>query len=1228
MADKTTSIPEPARWALGAIGVTVPVGAAAWWGWKTALLALGIVLLLGLLIFGAYWIYCRARLRRKAKIDEELIGVIWEKLREGLKTIGKKQLDFHRGGELPWYLVIGMPASGKTMLLANSGVLVEQLNPWREEQDGSKELGFRGDGGTKGMNFLFAKFGKSKYAVILDTAGALLMGHGTQKSSMDSEGGAKGGADPEDSLKSETWSDFLRKLKKAHPRVPINGLLLFVPVDYLASSSLEQIRINAGLIGKRINELRDELGIRFPLYLIVSKCDLMVGFREFTQRLYTESNHSAAPPEDRLEDQIFGWSYHPENEDLDKQVDENDVDKWVEGVAERVHTRLVSWFRNPANPINGVRGAHDYDAIFALPQALRDLAPKLREYLNKLLEMEDISEKPVFFRGFYFTSALRQNTVFDVVLARSLNVSLDELRIRYAKATGDVDQNEAGNRAYFIQHLFTRKIFPERLLVTDASNIKRLKRNRLIAAMSISVGALLLLLGIAWHAQKQFKYTLGTERDYWNVGANWATSSYWPPIIVQSPGGQQYRYAGADIIKEIGTSLEDYHVKIFDISTTNLKIPPVFKLAHWFVDDFSEDRRNAQRIIFERSLVFPLVIGVRKKMESDPGAVIEISPHDWTSSLTRALTALLDLEKYGQYSAHVTNGSEYINAFNYYLAITNPVSSNIVRVWNGVYGGRPPRTGAEWHWPPKGLAKGATNLADYPSINNGLRLLLNNVTNNLSAATTNLHRLKTLQNMLIAYATNETGYLSSVGTGDYSTINLAWLSLSNCFSNLDNNEAAKYSDQALNMAYESISSNAFLKTSEDLNKLLKPIKAAGDSMPIGNEITQKVAQALQDIKRRAEIMDKEFLERTTNYALDSNILTNRSYYRRFELYKVVMGASQSPVPSGLEYRDLVGKEWQPLLQKASNHVNILATYSSQYSGPLSNNVNELVVYISRYYNTNLFNMVVDEYCRAARQLLTNRNIMTLNNITNIATELINIDKDISAGKRMDVISNWHKIFDEITNSIAQKRRELGSNIVTHINNKYTAIYNSNLLANPTAWNGLEEIQPWLTNQMICMLLKASLHSGLRDHMVTNINRMIRFRDAIIDIDEGKVRTVKECTYIPIIKDGWLDYYKYNWIRIGNNDKNEYRTDLTNKIDDIIITNGFTVSVIEKDNGATNTLTHNIFKMLAEYCEPGSGGAVWEVQYSMPKIKQKIKLNIELYKPLPKTNEWPPVVLEW
>ena len=98
--------------------------------------------------------------------------------------------------QLPWYVIIGAPGSGKTTALINSGLKFPL-----EEQS------VKGVGGTRNCDWWF-----TDEAVLLDTAGRY-----TQDSEQKDDASA--------------WLGFLDLLKRIRPRQPLNGAIVTVSIS-------------------------------------------------------------------------------------------------------------------------------------------------------------------------------------------------------------------------------------------------------------------------------------------------------------------------------------------------------------------------------------------------------------------------------------------------------------------------------------------------------------------------------------------------------------------------------------------------------------------------------------------------------------------------------------------------------------------------------------------------------------------------------------------------------------------------------------------------------------------------------------------------------------------------------------------------------------------------------------------------------------------------------------
>ena len=406
---------------------------------------------------------------------------------------------------LPWFLMVGESGSGKTEAIRRSeiGFPDKLQNFWQ------------GAGGTMSMHWWF-----SNNAVILDTAGKLFV----KDSNIDS------GSDT-------LWLDFLKMLKRNRPDCPINGLCLVIPVSSLIKKSNDEEEIascrdldeKAGQISRQMETLRRELGVRFPVYILITKTDQVVGFREYFKDLET--------PEDRF--QILGWS-NPAP--LGEVFRPSAIRDHLKETAGRLRKKAMSMMKNPIPLSTTGKRIDDLDALYAFPNSVEQLAPKLERYLAAIFSSNQWSNEPPFLRGVYFTSALQQGAVLDQSLANALGMSMDE----YERSGSEDDLSLTKNRSYFLRDLFQEKVFQEKgLIIKEGRSTKSLKGWKTIVLATAALLVLFIaILGWLTGIQKP------EETKYWAHIADDIYSSqdggFYPIYVKNSAGDWVYRTKPVD----------------------------------------------------------------------------------------------------------------------------------------------------------------------------------------------------------------------------------------------------------------------------------------------------------------------------------------------------------------------------------------------------------------------------------------------------------------------------------------------------------------------------------------------------------------------------------------------------------------------------------------------------------------------------------------------------------
>jgi type VI secretion system protein ImpL len=391
----------------------------------------GLVLLAA---WGVWWLLRARKHRRAAAALSEAIApsspdvdqaqavrndaaVLRKGMLEAINTIKTSKLGLTRGAaalyELPWYMIIGNPAAGKSSAIKHSGLTFPI--------PGSKAV--QGVGGTRNCDWFFTTDG-----ILLDTAGR----YSTHEADR------------------AEWFSFLDLLKKQRARAPINGILIAVSVAELAGGAPEASIELAKSLRTRVQELTERLGVYAPVYVIFTKADLIAGFADFF--------HDAERGE---RDRVWGATLR-----YNRRSSPQDVLGFFDVHFDELHDGLkeMSLANMAANRSTALR-----PGVFTFPLEFAQLRPQLRAFLATLFEENTWQFKPVF-RGFYFTSALQEGIVENLAsrrVASRFDLQLGALKSAHKEGQkGAVSGTAAGDQSgYFLLELFRKVIFADRDLV-------------------------------------------------------------------------------------------------------------------------------------------------------------------------------------------------------------------------------------------------------------------------------------------------------------------------------------------------------------------------------------------------------------------------------------------------------------------------------------------------------------------------------------------------------------------------------------------------------------------------------------------------------------------------------------------------------------------------------------------------------------------------------------------
>jgi len=260
---------------------------------------------------------------------------------------------------VPWYLLIGLPGAGKTTLLRQSGLTFPLA-----EQMGADAIA--GIGGTRHCDWWLAED-----AVLIDTAGRF--------TSQDSDRAADAAA----------WRGFLDLLRRNRPRQPINGVLVAIGAEQLLDDNPAQRISLVETIRARLQELQRAFGLPLPVYLIVTKADLIPGFSASMDDL-----------DQAMREQLVGVTL-PLSESSDAEISR----RLTEGFAE---IEALAQARMPGR-MDAARDMARRGAIFGFPHHLARALRACTSMAEGIFSAGRSEMRPLA-RGAFLTSAIQQGS--------------------------------------------------------------------------------------------------------------------------------------------------------------------------------------------------------------------------------------------------------------------------------------------------------------------------------------------------------------------------------------------------------------------------------------------------------------------------------------------------------------------------------------------------------------------------------------------------------------------------------------------------------------------------------------------------------------------------------------------------------------------------------------------------------------------------------------------------
>ena len=296
--------------------------------------------------------------------------------RAALELIRGKGLtgrDRWRARRLPWYLVLGEPGAGKSALLEASGLKFSHGRALAGVQDELAPY----------------RWWLADEAILIE---ASLREYGAQ----------------------DGWRAFLRKLRQTRRMRAIDGAIVTIDAGWLDDSAVSSRTAHAASIRERIDAMHRMFGIRFPVYVVVTRCDRLLGFEPFFESLDEDARA-----------QVWGTTF---------DIDSNAVSPLAsfrsrfDALVRRLQARVVESLPSSAEPRRSA-------PIYGFPVRFATLGPSLHSLLHEAFDASPYMDEAML-RGVYFTAAL--------------------------PSVRETDDERAGSgRGYFIERLLREVVFRE-----------------------------------------------------------------------------------------------------------------------------------------------------------------------------------------------------------------------------------------------------------------------------------------------------------------------------------------------------------------------------------------------------------------------------------------------------------------------------------------------------------------------------------------------------------------------------------------------------------------------------------------------------------------------------------------------------------------------------------------------------------------------------------------------
>ncbi len=366
----------------------------------------------------------KQRLKEYSTVINRKLTDLKNRFAEAMRIINNSSIyksSQRAGYELPWYLVVGKEQEGKTSFVESSG-LDFPLNINYEKSSEAEDV-------EQSFQWYFAED-----AIFIDVPGHYV----EQK---DKEGAA-------------IWEALLNLFAKKRWKRPINGIILTVSVESIMTLSEDELELYAKNLRDRFDEMSKAFMSNMPIYLFITKSDLIPGFGEYFSTL-----------SERDKDQILGVTFDDKSENIDQEVIQPEIVDLLKRLKSSIMDKIQQEWDSEAR-----------SKILLFPDEFASVLEKLNGFIERTFSQTRYRQ-PLMLRGIYFTTVLQGNNL--------------------PEQMHNMSEQSRSKKGMFIRNVLTNVVFPEADIIKMDTNYRKTQRVKQSVAFGVAV-ALVAFATIYW----------------------------------------------------------------------------------------------------------------------------------------------------------------------------------------------------------------------------------------------------------------------------------------------------------------------------------------------------------------------------------------------------------------------------------------------------------------------------------------------------------------------------------------------------------------------------------------------------------------------------------------------------------------------------------------------------------------------------------------------------------